>query len=151
LRAQRQASGHGAAAVIGAGGVGKAIAFALCGLNVFGIRIFDTDRVRAERLAGFLAARRGIVVAQRVEDALKGALGVVNGTLVGILPSRATPVPAALLHEGLWVADAVYIPLMTPMLAAAQAKGARIMTGRELAIYQAAGAPRTVHRPCGIG
>jgi shikimate dehydrogenase len=135
-----EASSHGAVAVIGAGGVGKAIAFALCGLNVSGIRIFDTDRVRAEKLAALLPMRRGIVVAESVENALKGAVGVVNGTPVGMLPNQATPVPAALLHEGLWAADAVYTPLMTPLLAAAQAKGARIMTGRELAIYQAADA-----------
>jgi shikimate dehydrogenase len=54
-----------------------------------------------------------------------------------MLPSRSTPVPDALLHDGLWVADAVYYPLLTPLLMAATAKGARIMTGRELAIYQA--------------
>ncbi len=41
---------------------------------------------------------------------------------------------------GLWVADAVYSPLWTPLLTAAKAKGARVMTGRELAIYQAADA-----------
>jgi shikimate dehydrogenase len=40
----------------------------------------------------------------------------------------------------LWVADAVYSPLITPLLAAARSKGARIMTGRELGIYQAADA-----------
>jgi shikimate dehydrogenase len=45
-----------------------------------------------------------------------------------------------LLHDGLWVADAVYSPLWTPLLKAAKATGARIMTGRELAIYQAADA-----------
>ena len=43
----------------------------------------------------------------------------------------------ALLHENLWVADAVYSPLYTPLLLAAKAKGSRIMTGRELAICQA--------------
>jgi shikimate dehydrogenase len=57
-----------------------------------------------------------------------------------MLPSLATPVPEALLHAGLWVADAVYTPLWTPLLLAAKAKGAKIMTGRELAIYQAADA-----------
>jgi shikimate dehydrogenase len=135
-----EASGHGAVAVIGAGGVGKAISFALAGLNVSAIRIFDTERERAEKLAKRLPARRGIVVADSVEDALEGAVGLVNGTPVGMLPNRATPVSPTALHEGLWVADAVYSPLMTPLLLAAQAKGARIMTGRELAIYQAADA-----------
>jgi shikimate dehydrogenase len=57
-----------------------------------------------------------------------------------MLPSVDTPVPEALLHAGLWVADAVYSPLWTPLLTAAKAKGARVMTGRELAIYQAADA-----------
>ena len=134
------ASGRGAVAVIGAGGVGKAIAFALAGLEVAGIRIFDSERDRAEKLVTLLPKRDGIVAAESVEDALRGAVGLVNATPVGMLPSRATPVPPGLLHAGLWVADAVYSPLMTPLLLAAQAAGARIMTGRELAIYQAADA-----------
>jgi shikimate dehydrogenase len=40
----------------------------------------------------------------------------------------------------MWVADAVYSPLWTPLLTAAKAKGAAVMTGRDLAIYQAADA-----------
>jgi shikimate dehydrogenase len=78
--------------------------------------------------------------AHNVEDALRGAAGVVNGSPVGMLPNRDTPVPDELLHGGLWVADAVYSPLWTPLLIAAKAKGAAVMTGRELAIHQAADA-----------
>ncbi|UQD72689.1 shikimate dehydrogenase [Bradyrhizobium japonicum] len=129
-----------AVAVIGTGGVGKAIAFALASLKVSGLRIFDSETARAEKLASLLARHGGATVAKSVEDALDGATGLVNGTPVGMLPNRGMPVPAALLHEKMWVADAVYSPLITPLLAAAQAKGARIMTGRELAIYQAADA-----------
>lgn len=133
-------SPRGPVAVIGAGGVGKAIAFALAGLAVDEIRIFDTERAKAEKLASLLRRQEGIVVADRVEAAVKGAIGLVNGTPVGMLPSRGSPVPEALLHGGLWVADAVYWPLFTPLLLAAKARGARIMTGRELAICQAADA-----------
>jgi shikimate dehydrogenase len=129
-----------AVAVIGTGGVGKAIAFALASLEVTDLRIFDSEPARAEKLAALLAKQGGARVAKSVEDALEGATGLVNGTPVGMLPNRGMPVPAALLRETLWVADAVYSPLITPLLAAAQAKGARIMTGRELAIYQAADA-----------
>jgi shikimate dehydrogenase len=57
-----------------------------------------------------------------------------------MLPNRESPVAEALLHRGLWVADAVYYPLWTPLLCAAKATGARVMTGRELAIHQAADA-----------
>lgn len=127
-------------AVIGAGGVGKAIAFALASLGVADIRIFDHEPERAEKLAALLSAQSGVTVAATPEHALRGATGLVNGTPVGMLPNREMAVPAALLHDGLWVADAVYYPLITPLLAAAKARGARVMTGRELAIYQAADA-----------
>jgi len=133
-------SGHGPVALIGAGGVGKAIAFALASLGVSEVRIFDAERAKAEKLAGLLHGQKGIVAADSVEAAVNGAVGLVNGTPVGMLPNRGTPVPEALLHAGLWVADAVYSPLYTPLLLAAKANGARIMTGRELAICQAADA-----------
>jgi shikimate dehydrogenase len=130
-------SRHGSVAVVGAGGVGKAIVFALAGLGVAEIRIFDADRTRADRLAARLGATGRVVVAASVEDAVSGAAGLVNATPVGMLPNRDTPVPGALLHDRLWVADAVYSPLWTPLLTEAKAKGARTMTGRELAVCQA--------------
>jgi shikimate dehydrogenase len=133
-------SSRGAVAVIGAGGVGKAIAFALAGLGVTDLRIFDSEQAKASRLAAQLEGRTKASVTDSVEDALRGVVGVVNGSPVGMLPSLGTPVPDTLLHAGLWVADAVYSPLWTPLLTAARAKGATVMTGRELAIYQAADA-----------
>jgi len=133
-------SSHGAVAVIGAGGVGKAIAFALAGLGVRELRIFDSDHAKAVQLAARLDGQTTASVTNSVEDALRGVVGVVNASPVGMLPSVGTPVPEPLLHAGLWVADAVYSPLWTPLLTAAKASGARVMTGREFAIYQAADA-----------
>ncbi len=133
-------SGGRSVAVIGAGGVGKAIAFALAELGVGEIRLFDVDRAKAATLASSLNGHRGVTVAGSVEDALSGAVGLVNATPIGMLPNRGSPVPEALLHDGLWVADAVYTPLWTPLLLAARSRGAPVMTGRELAIYQAADA-----------
>ena len=72
--------------------------------------------------------------------ALVTARGFVFCSIRHMLPSRASPVPEALLHRGLWVVDAVYSPLWTPLLIAAKAKGATVMTGRDLAIHQAADA-----------
>jgi shikimate dehydrogenase len=127
-------------ALIGAGGVGKAIAFALASLGVAGISIFDADQAKAERLAMQLRNRLQARVVAGIADALQGAVGVVNATPVGMLPDRGLAVPEPLLNRDLWVADAVYTPLWTPLLTAAKARGARLMTGRELAIYQAADA-----------
>jgi shikimate dehydrogenase len=134
------ASAHGPVALIGAGGVGKAIAFALAGTGVSELRIFDREPAKAAHLAAQLKSQVSARAAHSVEDAVRGAAGVVNGSPVGMLPNRGTPVPDELLHAGLWVADAVYSPLWTPLLMAAKAKGASVMTGRELAIHQAADA-----------
>jgi shikimate dehydrogenase len=135
-----KASGHGPVALIGAGGVGKAIAHALAALGIAELSVFDTDRAKAEQIAAQLHGRQPVRIAGSVEDAMQGAVGLVNGTPTGMLPDRGTPVPEALLHRGLWVADAVYTPLWTPLLTAAKAKGAEIMTGRDLAVHQGADA-----------
>jgi shikimate dehydrogenase len=134
------ASSHGAVALIGAGGVGKAIAFALAGLGITELRIFDSEHAKAERLAAQIEGHGKTYVAQSVEDALRDAAGLINASPVGMLPNRSSPVSDHLLHPGLWVADAVYSPLWTPLLTAAKAEGAAVMTGRDLAIYQAADA-----------
>ena len=128
---------RGAIALIGAGGVGKAIAFALAGFGAGEIRIFDADAAKAAQLADQL---RGGVAVRSVAAAVDGAAGLINATPVGMLPSRDTPVPDALLHPAMWVADAVYSPLWTPLLSAAKAKGATVLTGRDLAINAAADA-----------
>jgi shikimate dehydrogenase len=134
------ASRRGAVALIGAGGVGKAIAFALANLGIAELAIFDADQAKAAQLAAQLRGRLPLRIAETVEDALLRAVGVINATPVGMLPDRGTPIPDASLHRDLWVADAVYSPLWTPLLNAARAKGAVVMTGRDLAVYQAADA-----------
>ncbi|MGY3485817.1 shikimate dehydrogenase [Bradyrhizobium sp. USDA 4011] len=130
---------RGPIALIGAGGVGKAIAFAIAGLGVTGIRIFDADAAKAAQLAAQLRDRYA-VHATSVAAAADGAVGLVNATPVGMLPSRDTPVPDALLRSSMWVADAVYTPLWTPLLTAAKARGASVLTGRDLAINASADA-----------
>jgi shikimate dehydrogenase len=128
---------RGAIALIGAGGVGKAIAFALAGLGIGDIRIFDADAARAAQLADRL---QGGVAARSVVAAVDGAAGLINATPIGMLPNREMPVPEPLLHRAMWVADAVYSPLWTPLLSAAKAKSARVLTGRDLAINASADA-----------
>ena len=129
-------------ALVGAGGVGRAIAFALAELGARALRIVDSDIAKSDALAARLEARMAVRVCDNAAQALDGAGGVINGTPIGMLPNRDSPVPPELLHADLFVADAVYTPLWTPLLQAARAKGCRVMTGRELCIYQAADAFR---------
>lgn len=129
-------------AIIGAGGVGKAIAFALAGCGVRHLTIHDVDGSRAEALAALIGERASVAIAASAEAAAEGAAGIVNGTPVGMLPNRDMPVQAGAIRASQWVADAVYHPLWTPLLKAAQKSGATVMTGRELAIHQAVDAFR---------
>ncbi len=124
-------------ALIGAGGVGKAIGAALSLSGAGEIRIVDRQPAKARALAESLGRRGRATPCATVEEALDGAQGLVNATAVGMSPSRETPAPFALLRRDLWVADAVYQPLWTPLLGAARDRGAKVMTGRELAIDQA--------------
>ena len=56
-------------AIIGAGGVGKAIAFALAGSGVGGLRLYDTDRNKAVALAAALGGRAETVITDSAEAA----------------------------------------------------------------------------------
>ena len=124
-------------ALIGAGGVGKAIGVALAESHVGRLNIVDRDSARAIELADALKAYCDARACDAAEQALAGAHGLINATAVGMLPNRDMAVPPHLLRSDLWVADAVYQPLWTPLLLAAKDKDAKIMTGRELAIDQA--------------
>lgn len=124
-------------ALIGAGGVGKAIGVALSEAGAGKIRIVDREPAKARALAAALSRRGTATSCASAAEALEGAHGLVNATAVGMTPNSDTPAPFALLRPSLWVADAVYQPLWTPLLSAARDQGAKVMTGRELAIDQA--------------
>lgn len=129
-------------ALIGAGGVGAAIGFAMAEIGARELRIVDSATAKATALAQRLRGRIAARVVGDVAEALDGAGGVINATPVGMLPDRGTPVPPELVTGAMWVADAVYTPLWTPLLQAARVQGARVMTGRELSIQQAVDAFR---------
>jgi shikimate dehydrogenase len=136
-------------ALIGAGGVGRAIGFAIADVGARELRLFDQDAAKAEALAERLAGRVPVRVCDGVAQALDGAGVLINATPTGMLPDTGSPAPAELVYRDLWVADAVYTPLWTPLLRAARERGARVMTGRELCIAQAVDAFRlfTGHAP----
>ncbi|HVL73439.1 MAG TPA: shikimate dehydrogenase [Beijerinckiaceae bacterium] len=129
----------------GAGGAGAAVAHALLTLGAGEVVLVDTDRRRAEDLAGALRERfgpgRGRVGTDPAQ-ALAGVHGVVNATPMGMAKHPGSPVPADLLRPELWVADIVYFPLETELLRDARARGCRTMGGGGMAVFQAADAFR---------
>ncbi len=133
------------ALLAGAGGAGVAVAHALLKLDIRHLDILDQDPARAQRLADDLNGRFGADRAFAVTDAtdsLPQADGFVNATPVGMLAHPGTPIDPALLEARHWVADIVYVPLETQLLAAAKAKGCRVLPGGGMTVYQAVGAFR---------
>ncbi|WP_116950942.1 shikimate dehydrogenase [Jiangella endophytica] len=131
--------------LLGAGGAGTAVAHALVRLGVRRLAVTDPDVSRVAALAGTLAGsgedvRLEVLAAADLTEALAGADGLVNASPVGMAGHPGSPVEPGLLHPGLWVADIVYRPVMTPLLQHAQRTGCRTLTGAGMAVHQAADA-----------
>jgi shikimate dehydrogenase len=129
----------GPVALIGAGGVGRALAFALVELGAQDLRIFDADARRAQGLAAALA-QADVGVPVDVSDTLAAAAadaeGLVNATPVGMVGTPGTPVAAGLLPSRGWVFDAVYTPRDTQFLRQARQAGLAALDGYELFFHQ---------------
>jgi quinate/shikimate dehydrogenase (NAD+) len=133
------------ALLVGAGGAGRAVAFALFDLGLRVLLVHDQDRARANALATLINARYGPDCCQVAADlvaALAIADGVVNATPAGMLGVPGDPVPIDAIRPRHFVADVIYTPLETALVKAARAKGAMAAGGAGMCVYQAADAFR---------
>ena len=122
--------------LLGAGGVGRAIAFGLADLGCEALVLRDLDDRKVAALAHDL--RRAFPgQAVRTDIADDTALdGLVNATPVGMDGKPGNPMPARDLRRACWAFDAVYTPRETEFLAAAEAQCLRILSGWELFFHQ---------------
>lgn len=127
--------------LVGAGGAGRAVAFALLDLGADAVLVYDTDIARAGRLADALGSEfgehRSRAVAS-VASAMENSAGVVNATPVGMLGVPGIPVPLDTVTSHHWVADVIYTPLETKLIEGARAMGCRVMGGAGMCVHQAA-------------
>jgi shikimate dehydrogenase len=128
--------------VVGAGGAGRAVAFALADAGA-SVHVANRTVERAADLAADVREAADARVTHdglaSLDDRLPDARVLVNATSVGMAPDDdETPVPADLLHEGLAVLDAVYSPLETRLLREARATGATTIDGAWMLLYQGA-------------
>ena len=134
-RAARGDKAPGTVCLIGAGGVGKAVAFGLVGLGATAIRCVDLDADKATGLARSLDALGSdttVEVFTNVADAANGADGIINCTPLGMGGIGGTPLAAALMQGASWAFDAVYTPVETRFLQDAKRMGLSVISGYEL-------------------
>ena len=128
------------AVLVGAGGAGRAVAFALFDLGVQTLLVNDSNPVQAAGLVDALAAEFGsdrCRVETNPAAALAKASGLVNATPVGMTGFPGLPIDTDAIESRHWVADVIYSPLETELLAVARARGARIMGGAGMCVHQA--------------
>jgi shikimate dehydrogenase len=142
IRAYRHVRGQtppGTVLLVGAGGAGKAVAFALVTLGTLELRITDTDFHKAEALAETLRQTGANVRAFPLEQLpeISRCDGLVNCTPLGMYQFPGNPIPPELVGGQHWVFDAIYTPLETEFLRDARRKNLRVIRGSELMFYQA--------------
>ncbi|MGI5193507.1 shikimate dehydrogenase [Streptomyces sp. CA-288835] len=132
---------------LGAGGAGAAVAHATLTLGAERVTVVDALPDRAVALADGLNRRFGdgratAAAPDRLAALVADADGVVHATPTGMAAHPGLPLPAGLLHPGLWVAEVVYRPLETELLRAARGVGCATLDGGGMAAFQAADAFR---------
>jgi len=121
--------------VVGAGGAARALTHAL---GLAGAQVVVAAR-RPEAAADVAALATGARAVPLDAAAAEVAASdvVVNATPLG-MHGEAPPFDVSVLHAGQVVVDTVYAPRETPLLAAAQQRGARALNGLGMLVHQAA-------------
>jgi shikimate dehydrogenase len=134
------------AVLLGAGGVARAVGFALVDAGVKSLVILNRTQSRGEALAWDLKVSDTEVVALSWKDgktltALAECNLLVNCTSVGMKDSAGegrSPIGIGLIPKRALVYDVVYNPIETPLISAAKKAGARTLGGLPMLVYQGA-------------
>ncbi|MFZ0398844.1 MAG: shikimate dehydrogenase [Methyloceanibacter sp.] len=123
--------------VLGAGGAARAILHGLLEAGASKILLANRTGGRAEALAQGFGSRVSVVPWEDRNRALAGCGLLVNATSLGMTGKPPLNLDLSALPKDATVADIVYSPLETPLLAAAKARGNRIVDGLGMLLHQA--------------
>ena len=130
-------AGDGPGVLLGAGGAARAIAAALLGAGVPELRLANRTARRTAELAEALGPKVKAIDWERRSDALDGAALLVNSTTLGMAGQPPLKISLRHLPRPAVVYDIVYVPLETPLLAAARARGNIPVDGLGMLLHQA--------------
>ncbi|NVK30992.1 MAG: shikimate dehydrogenase [Gammaproteobacteria bacterium] len=129
----------GSVLLIGGGGVGRAVAFALSELGVEKIYLSEINTQKGESLVTQLCdldIKAELVNPDEAPRFIDHIDGILNCSTMGHHNSPGCPIPVQSLNSKHWVFDAVYIPAKTELITHATAVGARVLSGVELFLFQ---------------
>jgi shikimate dehydrogenase len=125
------------AVVLGAGGSSRAVVFGLIERGIKRIHLANRTMERAQALADQFGGSVMPLAWSGLDDVLARAGLLVNTTSLGMAGQPALNVELPLLPSDAVVADLVYVPLETPLLAAAKVRGLRTADGLGMLLHQA--------------
>ena len=127
-----------AAVVIGAGGAAARIVYALISRGFERVVIVNRTPARAEALAAHFGGSTTVAPWADLATELRKADVLVNASTLGMIGQPALAIDLNALPEHAVVTDAVYVPLRTPLIEAASARGLRVAEGLGMLLHQAA-------------
>ena len=122
--------------VVGAGGVGSAIAASLAQAAAGSIVLFDVRAEAAEGLAGRLRVQHPALEVRTGSDDPQGFDIVVNATPLGMTPGDPMPIDVARIAVSTFVGEVVMASETTPFLRAATERGCRVQVGLDMLFEQ---------------
>lgn len=124
------------ALVVGAGGVGCAIAASLAGAGLGTLALFDANPASAEALAGRLRQHHPALAVRLGSNDPEGFDLVVNATPLGMNAGDPLPLAVHRLSPQTLVGEVVMKTAMTPLLEAARARGCAVQVGADMLFEQ---------------
>lgn len=128
--------GGARALVVGAGGVGSAIAASLAKAGVAELGLFDSQASAAEELGQRLTAHYPALRVATGSNDPDGFDLVVNATPLGMKHGDPLPVDISRLPASAFVGEVVMAQEITPFLAAARARGCAVQVGVDMLFEQ---------------
>lgn len=122
--------------VVGAGGVGCAIAASLAATGIAAISLYDMQAVSAHSLAQRLQRHYPAIAVSTGSNDPAGFDLVVNATPMGMNDGDALPVDTSRLDAKTFVGEVVMMTEQTSFLKAAQARGCRTQVGTDMLFEQ---------------
>jgi shikimate dehydrogenase len=126
-----------AVSVLGAGGGARAIINALLDAGVPEVRVFNRSRARTDSLAAHFGDRLKAFDWSERTDRSWGVGALINATSLGMQGAPPLEMDLTVLDQDCIVADIVYVPLVTPLLAAARERGLTTVDGLGMLMHQA--------------
>lgn len=124
-------------AILGAGGAARAIVYGFLEAGVEKVRVFNRTVARAEDIARHFGRRVEAHAWSAIAGATADAGVLVNTTTLGMVGNGPLDLDLGALGGDAVVADIVYVPLETPLLAQARARDLRTVDGLGMLLHQA--------------